>query len=228
MKKKIPLSILQAVQPHIQSSIDLIKPINDENTIFHLRDIDENSKFYFKVIRQEFSNGKLGYITELKPKDSENMDVFKTWLQHDELVIFLGRWLKLLDSYSKIYTIFDDPILKIYQENFEKQFDIIDENASYAPFDLSQQLYLDEYLKSVKNKIEILKEGKSESEIEILNEISQEASLIQKDLSKDSKKKIIKRLSKILAKAQKVGLDVIKEIFVSVSSELAKRLITGE
>jgi hypothetical protein len=167
------------------------------------------------------------YLVEYKPKNRDDPRGHSEWSDLDSVIILIQNWLALLDAYNKIHTVYDDPILRSNQERFEKQFDIHEPDADYAPFNLAQQLYLDEYLNSVKSKILTLKEGRSESEKNDLAELEQEASEIQKDLTREPKRVIVKRLSRLWAKAQKVGLDVIKEILVSYTVELTKRILTS-
>jgi hypothetical protein len=227
MKKNIPLIILESIQPIIDDNLGLIKPIKDTGAMFHLIDTDETSDFYFKVTKQDVQNSKLKYLTEYKPKGRQDVRSNATWLDLNEVVKYLKNWLGQLEGYNKIHTIYDDPILKNYQEKFEKLFDILDADADFTTFDLPQQLYLEEYLSNVQSKISTLKEGRSENDIQELTDIENEAREIKKHLTKETKRKIINRLSHLWAKAQKEGLEIIKEIFVSVSAELTKRLLTG-
>jgi len=227
MKKKIPLAILEALQPVADNNLDLTKTVKDTNSMFHLVDKDENSDFYFKVTKQEAKSGKLNYLIDFKPRSKDNVNPHSVWLTLEGVLTAIKKWLELLQAYNKIHTIYDDPILKSNQERFEKQFDILDEDADTTSFDLSQQIFLDEYLSNVKSKLLALQEGRAEKEVKELEELALEATEIQSDLTKATKRQIVKRLSKLWAKAQKIGLDVIKEIFVSVTAELAKRLLTS-
>lgn len=223
MKKKIPLAILEALQPMVDNNLDLTKTVKDTNSMFHLIDKDENSDFYFKITKQKASSGKINYLIEFKPKSKDNINSHSVWLTLEGVLTAIKNWLELLQAYNKIHTIYDDPILKSNQERFEKQFDILDDDADISSFDLSQQIFLNKYLSDVKSKLHRLQEGRSVKELE---ELVLEATEIQSELTTATKRQIIKRLSKFWAKAQKIGLDVIKEIFVSVAAELTKRLLT--
>jgi hypothetical protein len=227
MKKKIPLAILEALQPVADNNLNLIKVVQDNNSMFHLLDKDENSDFYFKVSKQEIRNGNLNYSIEYKPRSRDLINAHSTWVTSEGVLQVIKMWLELLMSYNKIDTIYDDAILKSNQERFEKQFEILDDNSETTSFDLNQQIFLDEYLNTVKSKLIALQEGRSTSQVKELEELSIEATEIQNDLTTQTKSQIIKRLSRLWGKAQKVGLDVIKEIFVSVTAELAKRILTG-
>jgi hypothetical protein len=148
-------------------------------------------------------------------------------IQLDKVGVRIKEWLETIDSYNKIKTVFDDPILKTYERNFLNEIDIVDEDANVAPFDLKQQLYLDDYLSSVDEKLQKLKENKTTEEIDQLSELQIEAKSIRKDITKLTKRNLVNRLAGLWAKSQKVGIEVIKEVFVSVTAELAKRLLIG-
>jgi hypothetical protein len=228
MKKNIPLAILEALQPLADSNLELVKPIKNSDIIFHLIDNDEDSNFFYQVIRKEPSNGTPGYIVEFQPRSKEDVSKYTVWLKLDQVISSVQDWLSLIAAYNKIQTVYDDPIIKSNQERFEKQFDIVDEDAAYATFDLTQQLYLDDYLNNTKAKLVVLKEGKTDEEIAELTKLENEAADIQNNLTKEPKKAIVKRLAKFWARGQKLGLDVIKEILINVLADLAKKLLIGE
>lgn len=227
MKRKIPLEILELFQPHINKNKDYVVEIKNLEVIFHIIDKSEDSKFFFKVVRQEIQNSKIGYTVEFYPRNKQDVSIYKTWLQANQIPVIFDSWLDLIKAYNSIQTIHDDPILMNNQKRFEKEFDIIDEDADISSFNLEQQIYLNNYIDFVKEKILYLKANKPTQEISELNDLENEASLIQKNLTKESKKQIIKRLSKLWGKAQVIGLDVIKEIFVNVVADITKKLLTG-
>lgn len=227
MKKKIPLTILEALQPVADKNLNLIKVLKDSDSMFHLIDQDEDSDFYFKVSKQELRDGNLNYSIEYKPKSKDIIDAHSDWVTSEGVLQVIKMWFELLASYNKIQTIYDDPILKSNQERFEKQFEILDNNSGTTSFDLHQQLFLYDYLNSAKSKLVALQEWKPENQVIELRALALEATEIQNDLTKQTKRQIIKRLCGLWAKAQKIGLDVIKEIFVGMNKELAKRLLTG-
>ena len=227
IKKKLPLSILEAIQPVLNKNRDLIKPITDTKYLFHLIESDTPTTFYFIIIKQEIRNYEVSCFVERLPASKDNINASSQFLSIKETIESLTDWIEILDSYNNIHTIYDDPIIKSYEESFSNQFNIVEEDANYAPFNLQQQMFIEDYLTNVKSKINTLKIGRSEQEIKELSEIENEAEEIQNSLSKESKRKVIKRLTKLWAKAQKVGLDVLKEIFVNVAAELTKQLLIG-
>jgi hypothetical protein len=227
MKKQIPLTILEALQPIVDANVDLIKVLRDTNSMFHLVDKDESSDFYFKVTKQEHRNGNLYYLAEYKPKDKNNVNAHSNWLSLDFVQESIKKWMGLIFLYNQIHTIYDDPILKSNQDRFEKQFELLDEDSDKASFNLDQQIFIDDYLTSIIPKLNTLKASK---DIEVSNEIDQlinDATQIKNVLTVETKQKIIQRLARFWAKAQIIGLDIMKEIFVNVAAELTKKILIG-
>ena len=227
MKKSIPLYILENLHPLIIANLSLVHVIKDQNTLLTVVDNDADSDFHFKVIKQDLKNAKILYLIEVKPFNSISLTTTGAVIEMQQVVEKLNAWLSLLKAYNEIPTAYDDPITKAYEDEFRQVLEIVDEDADTTPFKLSQQLFLLEYLHDVNEKLEDLKEGKNQEELNKLSELQSEIDNLQKDLPKLTKKGTIRRLSKFWAKAQKTSLTIIKEIFVSVTAELTKRLLIG-
>jgi len=227
MKKKIPLTALETIQPIIDNNQDLITQISDDNSFFYLKDLDCKSDFFYIVVKQDINKSDIHYLVNYKPMHKDNLAAHQVMLKIEDVAQSIAKWLDIISTFNNIHTIYDDPILKSYEEKFLQYVDIVDEDANFAPFNLQQQIYLDEYLSTVDQKLEKFKLDRTEEEIILLNELQFEAKEIKKDITKLTKKKLIKRLARFWAKSQKIGLDVIKEIFVSVTAELTKRLLIG-
>lgn len=228
MIKKIPLDLLKVIEnadPKLKSNIYITK---NENSLALFKDKDENSDFYFDIIRVNPNSSSLAYEIRFCPRDSNDVRSFHTAVTIDTIKRYLDNWLTIIDEYNSVENIFEDPILSEYRKQFETKFEIIDEDADYAPFDLDKQLYIDNYLTDTKNKLHKLKEHKTEPEIKEIEELENEIEDISKNLTTDTKKKVFKRLAKFWAKAQKTGLDIMKEIFVKSVVEVGKWLITGQ
>lgn len=227
MKKKIPLAVLQSFQPVADNNKHLVKSIPDENSMFHLVDIDPKSDFYFKMVKQELRTGRLAYMIEYKPRSSTSVAQHSVWLNLDGIMSSAKGWLALLSEYNSIKTIHDDPILEEYQKHFEKQLEIFEEDADILPFNIEQQLFLEEYLNTAKAKIIGFKESGTEDEVKALTEIEEDIIDIQKTLTQLPKKKVVKKLARVFAKCQKIGLGVVKDIFINVTAQIVAKLITG-
>jgi len=226
-KKDIPLVVLETLEPYLKKNDKKFETADPKESLLRIIDSDSDSDFYFEVVSFQISNGKTFLQLDYKPQNKTNTGAYKPKIDHTQLDNHFKNWTTRLSEYAKVESIYDDPILKQNAEKFFQKFDIIDEDAEYASFDLEQQLFLEEYLDNTKKKLEKLKKGKSDNEILELEILESEAEEIKSVLTKESKKKIIKRLSRFWGKAQKTGLEVIKEIFISVTAELTKRLMIG-
>ncbi len=200
--------------------------IKDEQILYHLITNNEEYDFFFKI-SQALIDPKLGirYFVTLKPASKRSVDTNESWQSFKELTPIFKTWIDNIKGYENS-NLFDDPILKSYQAEFEKKFEIVDEDADFAPFNLEQQIYLDSYLENVKKQISSFKEGKSEEEQKEFDEIEKEATQVQKELTKGNKRKIIQKISKILAKARKISLDVFNKVAIDYLSEVTVKLLT--
>lgn len=228
MKVNVPIIILERLQPILDRNLEFIYHIEDE-TLFHLAD-KQKSELNFKLIKySQFRDlFKSGYFIEYRPIGRDNMQSTKYWCHITDVEKQLKSWIEDVGYFNRLYTVFDDPIVKQYEDSFFKEFDVHEENSDYAPFDLNRQIFLDDYLKATIFRLENLKVGKPEKEQSEIDSLMNEAEQIRKVITKESQKKIIKRLARFWAKAQKIGIYLIKEIFVNVSAEITKRLILGE
>jgi hypothetical protein len=228
MKKKIPLVIHEVVEHFVKNSKGIVKAIIDEGAYYHLVDIEESSDFYFKISnKQEARNDGMYYAIEFKPKRRDSVNKHSDWVKLDGVKQFLGEWINVVADYNNLQTPYDDPIIKSYEDEFVKQFDILDEDAGTVPFTLDKQLFLDQYLATVDEKLQELKKGREQTDQAELTLIQAEANSLKKDLPKLTKRKVVKRLARIWAKSRKVGLDVLKDIFINVAAEITKHLLLG-
>lgn len=219
MKKHIALNLLKQIQPKIDKHRQLINPVVKTDALFHLIDNDPISDFYFKIYP---SNEATKYIIEFKPRHSQTTEKYRSEQTIEAVSKQFDGWINILDEYNKIHSIYDDPIIEAYQKEFETQFELLDKDAEYASFDLDKQLFIDNYLDNAILKLESeITEG-NKGEIE---DLIAEANSLKTEQTQLTKKQVIKRLSKIWAKARKYGLNLLKEIYVEARKELIKHLI---
>lgn len=232
-KKEVPLVILEEIERELDPLFKDISAffhlIKDENSLYSLIDDDLTSNFFFKIKEHQLRSSDIYYLMEQKPTDKYNLASYEGWVPLKELINRFNKWVSILKNYESVNpTIYnDDPILKSYQESFKKKFDIVDADADTNPFDLEQQIYINTYLNKAKDSIKKLMEGRPEDEQKKFKELEMNVTEIQKNITTETKRKVFEQLTLFWAKAQKIGLDVIKEIFISVSSEIIKKLITS-
>jgi len=228
MKKKVPLSVLQVLNKFTQDNSEIVEPLFETEHLLHLVDTDENSDFFYTIKKSEVKDGKLVYLVSYKPQNSENINSVEGWLQIRAVENTVYEWLENIKEYNKYSPVFDNAIYKIYKNEFIKKFDIVEEDASYSPFNMEQQLILDDYLNTSLVKVLELKKGKNDKEVKELEQVESDIKKIKNNLTKEPKRKIVRRLSGFWAKAQLIGLDVFKELFINISSELIKKLMLGQ
>ncbi|HXB13921.1 MAG TPA: hypothetical protein VNZ45_18170 [Bacteroidia bacterium] len=229
-KKDFPLAVLEQmekeIQPLLKTGFLVAHQIKDEQVIYHLIDNSEYD-FFFKISQYTVDARGIRYIVGQKPSTKLNLESSEFWMTIKDLSNAYKTWIDIIDGYDKASFVHDDPIIKSYQAEFEKKFDIVDADADIAPFSLEQQLYLDNYLEHVKKQMSLLKAGMNDEEQKPFMDIESDAIQLQKDLTRENKRKIVKKLSKILAKAQKIGLEVFKKVAIDFLTEFSKKLLTG-
>lgn len=221
MKKKIPLAILPNVSETIKPYRHLIKFSNDDQSILHLRDIDENSDLFFRV--EQSKSDHMQFVVHRKPANAYQSEPIKSSFNGAASVtIFLDSWLELLKKYAETETVFDDPIQKRNEDFFYSQFSMEDEDADYAPFEIPKQFLLAEYIENIKEFISDNREDfKDKNEPEIL--IKECLDLIE-DIPSLPKNTVLKRVSTVCAKIIKNGMGVLKKFINTSSPEFAKKI----
>lgn len=227
-KKKLPITILKALESFVNLSGDKFIVTDPRDNLLSVVDVDEESDFYFKIVQyQKKQDGSFQFLMDRKPKNEDEPNQYKAWINIKNLDIQFKIWLDLLHSYESTNSFFDDPIVKSNAEKFFQKFEILDDNADKETFNLEQQLFLEEYLESSKEKLKSLKENQTEEKILEIEILEKETDEIKNALTTESKRKIMMRLSKFWGRAQKTGLQIIKEVFVSVVAEITKKIMLG-
>lgn len=227
-KKKLPITILKSLEPFVSLTGKKFNIVNPSENLLFIKDKDDTSDFYFKIEKYEKKvNGSFQFLMDRKPMNEYQNENHRVWIDIKRLETEFKTWISLLDQYDSIESFYDDSILKANTDRFYEQFKILDKNADKETFNLEQQLYLEEYLKKTRKKLEQLKQYKTGTEKSDIEDLEKETEKIESVLTKESKTQIIMRLSKFWGKAQKTGLEVIKEIFIEVAAEITKRLMIG-
>jgi hypothetical protein len=225
IKKQIPLTVLELLEPYLVKGIDSIKLVQPDSGLLKFVDVDEKSEFFYFIKQAKYESKQLLILLERKPRNKEIVANHETWIDSSTLENNFNEWVDLLNRYNNIKTIYDDPIEKKYQDEFFAEFEIIDEDADLNSFGLNQQIWIDNYLDKV---ILAIDKFDSNNEMSDLQELKINTQELKNDLTKLTKKVIIKRLSKIWARARKHGLEILKEIYIEFRNELIKQIIQGQ
>lgn len=216
MKKKIPLQVLETIEPYVNKKGHSFESIEPNSFLLKFIDKDENSDFYFNVEAYNTENG-FHLLVDWKPSNKQTILNKKMWIKAEQLNTFFTNWLKLLEGYDKVKTVFDDPILEAFADEYFTEFEIIDEESETKPFSTKQILLLDTHLENIQKRIDKFKTPDNKEEIEKIKDCVEE---LRNNLTKKSKKWVIKKVSNIWAQITKQGPKLMKE-FLSESKKLS-------
>jgi hypothetical protein len=218
MKKKIPLQVLETIEPYVNKNGKSFESINPDSFLLKFVDKDDKSDFYFYVENYKMEQGFL-LLVNYKPKSKQTTENLRTWIKADSLSAVFGSWIELLEGYEKVKTVFDDPILEAFADEYFTEFEVIDDDAETKPFSTKQILFLDSHLENIEKKIDKYKTESNSFEIE---QIKTDANELRNNLSRKSKKWVIKRLSKVWAQIAKQGPKLIKEFLTETKKYVIK------
>ena len=223
MKKQTPLAILEALEPFLSKKGEHFELVEAENCMLKFIDKDKNSDFYFKVIRYKIDSPQNGLLIDFKPRNKNHIANHEVWIVIKDLENYFSGWVKLLEGYDRVKSIYDDPIIEAFKNEYYSEFKIVDEDADIAPLNSRAILLLDEHLSYIEENIEKYKNEVNEKEILA---IKGEVTELRKNLTSKSKAWVIKNLSTIWAKLTKQGTSLLKEFISEGKKELIKKSIT--
>lgn len=228
-KKDLPVAALQALnrlnvqlEKIAQSQEDLVEKTFNESNLVCYSDIDANSTFKFELKNVELSQETPIFTVELSPSSYINNDLKDSRTVEKQILQQFSNWIGWLGVYERTDLTPEEEFFRKYKEEFYTDFEIIDEDAETTTFELKQQLFLDQYFEYMENKL--LPVAKGDIEIQAVVSDVQE---LRQNLGKETKKKVIKRFSSILAKLRKSSVKLLGEFYTEAKKELFKRMIAG-
>lgn len=222
MKKKLPLNIIKGFQPKENENIYLVRPEKGEGYIVNFKDKDPESDFFFKII--SFEHDKNKFHIQYKPQSSNTISPIENVFNIEELNKRFVAWTTLISEYNKTETIFDDPIIKGFADDYFNEIKIIDNDAEYKPFNAEKLLLLDEHLESIEKGIGKYQNSSNES---VIKAIIAETKELRNELTKKSQNQILKKLVIIWAKISKQGIPLIKEFIKEGIKQAIRQGVKG-
>jgi hypothetical protein len=224
-KKEFPLSVLQTIEELIKTESPHFEVTNSGESLLKFRDKDSKSDFYFEIKSYKFdSNNKLQLEISYKPRHRDIPTTHEKTVDTKTLGVSLRTWSDLLSGYEQI-KIFDDPILKQYEDEFLTEFEILDADADTNSYDFKTQILIDNYLDYCSVKLSEHKTEENKKEVEIIeNEIKD----LKANQTQLTKRKVVQRLARIWSKTRKFGLNLLKDVYQEAKKEIIKQLIKGQ
>ena len=232
-KKELPLKMvigIKNLKDHIKTIVKQSKHLKIEiEDVLEIRviDTDENSEFSFEIYNCRLFQDTPYFSFLFKPQSDAEIEGLSMELPLLEALNKFNEWCNIIDSYNKVNLTPDEDILKSNEERFLEEFQLLDDDANQSSFNLSQLLYLDDYLAKVHETLNQFKEEKSEADIVMIDELQKDVADTKATLTRNTKNEVLSKLVKIWSKAQMIGLDIAKDVFVKYITELTVKLIGG-
>ncbi len=221
MKKKLPLELIKGFRPQENPNYHIVNYSTGDDFIVKFKDNDEKSDFFFII---EKVNDRGQFLVSYKPVSRFAVNTMGNWLTIEKVNSKFKEWLNILNEYNNTDTIFDDPIVMGFANDFFDEFKLTDPEANYAPFKYEQILFLEEHLERIENG---LIQYRNEENSEIIDEILIDTKELKTDLFKKSKNQIIRKLAIVWAKLLKNSIPLIKEFLKEGFKEAIKIGIKG-
>lgn len=230
-KKDLPLIIVQKLAPFVGKETDLYyTELKDKNMLLQVFDKDEKSDFHFfiKEYKRSTNSSNIHSVhLQFKPASEIEQNVTTRWSNVDVLEKHFQNWLNLIQQYNETPSFYDDPILKVYQEEYFTEFaEVIPEDEKEKPFKTKELLALDGLFEKLKIDLTTESENKPET-AEQISEIKEEISNLQKTVHLTGKIKVITKVATILGKIAKLGIPFIKKFGDEAQKEVIKKIISG-
>lgn len=188
VKKEYPLQLLEIIEPIVDQYRNYIIP-DRTSANYKLKDITSN--FYFEIKPDvSIKDGYYSAAFTMKPESKSNTDPTTLRISYSKVGEYLKLWLDIVKKSTEIKTIYDDPIVNSFQDEFIKALNI--ESSDKQPIHFTDIPKLEEYIKFIE------KEAKEDNTPD-----NQEIRLICKDITanitKESKFQIFKKIARIWA-----------------------------
>ena len=211
-KKDIPIRVLEILEPFVIKEGKCFQIDYNSNSLLKFIDRDNNSDFYFEINKFE----KDLITLTIKPFSKSTVNGSGVVIQSKDLGTYFTNWILILEQYEKVKSVYDDPILHSFEEEFFSDFEILEEDKN-KPLENDKILLLDEYLA---NLADGLGKHKTEENIKRIEEIQSNILLLQENLTNHSREEIAKKIVKIFAKIKKLGTKYLKEFITAGRKKL--------
>lgn len=214
-KKDIPIKVLEILEPFVLKKDKHFEIDYNSNALLKFIDTETDSDFYFEI--NKFEKEIITLI--VKPTNRSTINESSININSKDLGTYFENWIKILESYNNVKSVFDDPILKSFEEEYYTDFEILEEDKD-KPLENDKILLLDDYLENLVKGLEVHKTEVNKSKIE---EIQENIIILQENLTNNSRQEIAVKISKIFAKIKKLGTKYLKEFITEGTKQLISK-----
>lgn len=216
MKKKLPYALTKAYEEVLSGHMHKFKFLSlPLDPAVHLIEDNSGSNFSFSYFGDVHESGKTKHKYSILPFTIDRSGPVELEINTADVKAYLEGWVRRVEKFNEPSPVFDlDPVLQGYINEQAPFFEILDEDADTARFELPQQIVVhNSYTKIIQ---ELTNENKNDPEVKgFVSELRAD----QKAITVESKSKVISNYSKNIAKARKFGLDVFAKILVKISAD---------
>jgi len=170
-------------------------------------------------------------LVERIPASDESVLKATVRVDLEQMSKLLLKWLAILKEYSETETIYDDPAVDKFQDDFFHEFVFDDDTTENQPYDELGQLSIRKYLATIKDLLPAYKDAADVQQLNEITSIESEIDMLATYVDILSKKEVAKKLAKIWAKGRKYSLSLIMEMLQEIKKEgfktIAKTFIEG-
>ena len=231
-KREYPLVILEALST-LQDEFSRTghQMVANSRGYFTVKDNFSDSNFYFAILDVEYRpdiNGDVFFTCEYYPSSPTELQSRSFHGSHEDVSKTFEFWKKYVYDYQKIPFFADkiasDPIIDQYKNEYQKGFELADEDADNSSYPLEVQKYIDRAVESAVVRLEVHKENLADDSEKLreVTEIIEELTELQATQTRLTKRQVIEKLSSVYAKARKAGLKFLKDIGWEATKEVVK------
>ncbi len=209
-KKDYPIPLLKTLQ-EVNSIKNLYyKRVSNTDNLLLFHDKDPESNFFYAVTGFTINKErKISLNVSFHPRSKDIIEIHESIIDLNLLLPSLTNWSNVLEEYDKI-EIFNDPIIKQYQEEFISQFELNDIDADLKTYDFKTQIVIDKYLDFCQKGLLEIKTQRNLVELQLAIE---EVDFLKNNQTNLTKRQVAESLSKIWAYTRKIGLKTFNVLF---------------
>ena len=163
-----------------------------------------NSVFYFNVSKpvEEGASVTKNLQVNYKPQNVGTIASAKSQLEYKDIPPIFESWINVLKAYEKIdLNKFLGDFAKVYEDEVYDDFEILDDDASYMPFDTPRIEFWYKYL----SYVELVIKQEPEQDRPEIQELLIGIVDLKENLATKTKAEVVSQYAKLAANAKKIG-----------------------